>query len=219
MKVVRKKLKSARNKTLELVAPAKEESKTPILDSLQQAKEPTVLYFTDEAMVKMMTLVMSCSLEVGWQGIVEKKEKGVYLIKDVFTYPQATSAANIWIDDLRFGIWQANLCMEDPDRFDSIRLHGHSHVNMSTFASGEDRLLQYYWTEALQENQFYIFLIINKRLEYWCKIVDREDGLLYEKALIDTETCAVGSILKDYSENVNTIVKREEMWHGRKQVL
>lgn len=198
-RIVRRKLK-------DFHSTAKRE--TPVLDSLQQAKEPAVLLFTNEAMVKMMTLVMKCQLEVGWQGIVEKRGPGKYLVRDIFTYPQVTSAANIWIDDLRFGIWQSKMCVNNPDRFDSIRFHGHSHVNMSTFASAVDRELQEYWTEALQENQFYIFLIVNKRLDSWCKIVDREDGLVYMGALIDTETGAVSSIAKDYNKNVN-VIKRE----------
>lgn len=194
----------------------KKEKKPTILDSLQRAEEPAFLMFSDVAMAKMLSLIMRCPIEVGWQGTVRKISKGHYLVDDIFIYPQATTAASIWIDDLRFGIWQNKICMEDPEFFDSIRFHGHSHVNMATFASSTDRELQESWIEMLQEDQFYIFMIANKRLESWCRIADREDGVLYDKVIIDTPSYAIGQISKDYNENVNTVIKREEIYHGHK---
>ena len=191
--------------------------KKTIQSSLQETDEVARLTFSDAAMVKMLYLIMKCPKEVGWQGTVEKVGKGKYFIDDIFTYPQATSSASIWIDDLRFGKWQAGICLEDPEYFDSIRFHGHSHVNMATFASCTDRELQDSWIELLQENQFYIFLIINKRAEFWCKIADREDGVIYKKAVVDSESLSIHEIIEDYNANVDTIKKGNE--DGYEQIL
>ena len=50
-------------------------------------------------------------------------------------------------------------------------MHGHSHVNMGTSPSATDTKLQEDHLAQLQDNDFYIFLIVNKKREIWCTIM------------------------------------------------
>lgn len=176
---------------------------TPIADSLCEAQVTGTLILSDVAAKKMIYLVMACPKEVGWHGIVEKWGKGDYYLKDIILYPQKTTSATIECDIEEYGLWQQKLCLESPEYFETIRLHGHSHVNMQCYPSSVDRDLQDDGIEMLQENGFYIWMIVNKRLDTWTKIADREDGVIYDEVDIMFDDEAYSQILYEYIKNVN----------------
>lgn len=179
-----------------------------VWESLEFSKENAYLNFSDRALAKMLTLIATSPLEVGWHGTVLKTEARNYDIGDVFLYPQEVSPVRIDCNStdeegkLEYAKWQCELCLEDPVYFDTVAFHGHSHVDMPTFSSSTDQDFQTDIIEQLQENAFYIFLIANKRLEFTCLIVDREDGKVYTNVKIDSETFVMKEIQHDYKQYV-----------------
>ena len=141
--------------------------------------EKAVLRFTRQAMDKMKTLVRLCEKEIAWHGTVTKEKVGkqtVYTVLDVLMFPQEVTATTVKGIPTEYAIWNASL----PDEvYSHMRFHGHSHVNMGTSPSGVDTNYQDEMLETLED--FYIFVIINKRDDMWMKIADVQDNIVYEK--------------------------------------
>lgn len=178
------------------------DNKNTIAETLAFTDEQVKLIFSSKAAKKMIFLVTCCPIEVGWHGFVKKNQVGEYFVDDIILYPQRTSAATIVCDDAQYGLWQQELCLKDPDLFETMRLHGHSHVNMRCFPSGVDKDLQDDGIEMLQENGFYIYIIINKRMEHYVKIADREDGAIYENVLVEILDDDIADLFDSYKELV-----------------
>lgn len=124
---------------------------------------------------RMQSLVKGSSLEIAWHGIVDRTEDGAFFIEDITVPPQIVTSANVDVDDVRYSVWLA----EHPE-FDRIRMQGHSHVNMGVSPSGVD--LDYYDTVASQlgADDFYIFMILNKRGDMTCIVLDGD--IVYENS-------------------------------------
>lgn len=186
--------------------------KTPIADLLVKSELKPRLVFSSIATKKMLYLLVGSSKEVGWHGFVNKLEKGVYYVTDIIIYPQETTSATIRCDTAEYGLWQQNLCLKCPEEFEKLRLHGHSHVNMACFPSSTDKDLQDDGLEMIQENGFYVWLIVNKNLNYWAKIADREDGSIYEEVSLAFKDDDLVNLNIEYYTNVD----RKERENGYK---
>ena len=123
---------------------------------------------------KMVGLVNECDKEIAWHGLVEKRAKGEYVIKDIIVFPQTVTGSTVTSDETKYSLWLMN---QPDDIFNSIRCHGHSHVNMGTSPSGVDT--QYQEDILNNLNTFYIFMIWNKKGEHWCAIYDVESNIVY----------------------------------------
>ena len=100
-------------------------------------KKPEVI-FTKEAYAKITTLVDNHDKEIGWHGIVSKNED-IYTITDILVYPQICTSTTVEADEVEYVRW----VMEQSDEvFNTVRLQGHSHVNMGVTPSATD--LNYY---------------------------------------------------------------------------
>lgn len=142
-------------------------------------REKAVLEFTQDAMNKIKALVKQCNKEIAWHGTVTKVTTGkraTYTIDDVFMFPQIVTSATVKGVPDKYALWNAQL---PNDIYNRMRFHGHSHVNMGASPSGVDTNYQEDMIETLED--FYIFLIINKKDEMWAKIVDVEDNIVYDK--------------------------------------
>jgi hypothetical protein len=74
----------------------------------------------------------------------------------------------------------------DDDTFSSLRMQGHSHVNMSVSPSPQDLTDQATTLDQMGSGcKFYIFMVWNKRLERDARIYDLEENLLYESGDVD----------------------------------
>lgn len=139
------------------------------------------LYITAEAYVKILLYVRDTSTEIAWHGTVVR-DKNAFLIKDVMLYPQTLAAATVTTDQERYNEWIINL---DDNTHNQLRFQGHSHVNFGATPSGTD--LDYYnqILQVLPDNDFYIFMIINKPGDMSLFIYDLAENIIYEKADID----------------------------------
>lgn len=136
----------------------------------------TKLSFTPLAYMKMLELVHGYATEVGWQGTMERTDDG-FLVSDVFVYPQEVTGAQVLTDDGEYAEWLQSL----PDEtFNHLRFHGHSHVNFAVTPSSTDLRDREGILSQLNGDDFYAFLIINKRHEVSCAIFDMRENVLYD---------------------------------------
>lgn len=143
---------------------------------------PKVIFST-EAYLKMMLYVRDTSTEIAWHGTVQKDlEKNLYYISDVFLYPQKLAAATVQTDQNKYNEWITGL---DDETHSTLRFQGHSHVNFAAAPSETD--LDFYndMLQVLPENDFYIFMILNKTGDTTLLIYDLESNTIYEKNDID----------------------------------
>ena len=141
-------------------------------------RQATVV-FSPLAYCKMMMLVSSFSTEVAWQGVARRSDEDdedIYFIDDVVCYPQEVAAATTKPTD-DYDDWAFNL---DESYYNNLRMQGHSHVNMGTSPSGPDHAQQEEYLSQLTAEDFYIFLIWNKRNEHYAKIFDIKKNVMFD---------------------------------------
>lgn len=144
----------------------------------ETTKDKAVVVITMEAKEKMSALVNSVPTEIAWHGLARKLEKGKYEIYDILVYPQVVTSVTVSTDQEKYETWLLSL---DDESFNALRMHGHSHVNMGVSPSGVDLRHQEDTVNNLSSNDFYLFLILNKKGEIYARIFDVEDNTIYEK--------------------------------------
>lgn len=143
--------------------------------------------FTETAYLKMKMLVANSDKELAWHGIVERGDedgKDIYCVLDILVYPQEVTGATVNTDQEEYQNW----LMQQPDEiFNGIRLQGHSHVNMGTSPSAVDNSLYDRIIEQLDDDMFYIFMIVNKRDEMHIQVYDMAKNTMFETSDCDIE--------------------------------
>lgn len=135
------------------------------------------LIFTPQAWLKLWGLVDKFETEIGWYGVVEKREHGEYFVSDILCPPQQkVSGAKVDLDYDKQLEWEMSVPTE---KFNNVKLHGHSHVNMGVTPSSTDETFYSSVLSQVRDESFYIFIVANKKREMTIKIVDFEDNILY----------------------------------------
>lgn len=165
--------------------------------------EKTTVWFTPDAWTKMVALIHDYASEVGWHGIASRTENGDYLISDILVYPQVVSGSTVNTDQKEYEMW---MMRQEDDIYNNIRMHGHSHVNMSPSPSGVDDTHRDGIIEQLEDDMFYIFMIWNKSFKYTAKIYDMKRNVLF-----DTEDISV--------QMVNTVVGLDRFLKEAKEMV
>jgi hypothetical protein len=142
--------------------------------------EKPIVLMTAKAYVAIWALVNSMTTEVAWHGTVTKHKPNIYLIKEVFTYPQIVSGATVESDDDAYPGWFSKIFIEQPEKADMIRYQGHSHVSMGTTPSTTDDDHRERILRDISDDGFYIFSIQNKRGDSHFHIYDKAKNRLYE---------------------------------------
>ncbi|MBR5014343.1 MAG: hypothetical protein IKY16_07035 [Bacteroidales bacterium] len=161
--------------------------------------------FSDIAWFKTQTLVREFDKEVAWHGLARRSdnpEKDEYYISDILVYPQEVTGTTVNTDQERYEKW---LMSHDDETFNSIRMQGHSHVNMGITPSSVDTSYYDRILDQLEDDMFYIFMIFNKRGEKTVKIYDMQKNVLFETADVTIEvenTLGIGEFLRDAKESV-----------------
>lgn len=174
------------------------QSNTPI--------EKQYIFMTTETYLKMFEYVLLSDGEIGWQGCV-RKQNNIYMIDNVFLYPQTVAAATVNTDQVTHTKWIESL---SDDVLNSMRFQGHSHVNFGVTPSGVDLDLYENFLTTLPENDFYIFLIINKKQEMTFLIYDLEKNAIYdnEDIILNIGNTTEQNLLSNVSEEIkNKITK------------
>lgn len=168
------------------------------------------LFIDDIAWNKMKALVDEFKTEIAWHGIARRGEKEAeYYIDDIIVYPQKVSGATVVTDQEKYQMW---LYEQDDEVFNNIRMQGHSHVNMGTSPSGVDTTYYESIVEQLDDDMFYIFMILNKSGSRFVKIYDKAINTMFETSditvtlLMDPED-PINVLIKDAKEKVKEEVK------------
>lgn len=157
-----------------------------IKEQLEQTKvKKPIVYMMANTYLKMLEYVMKCDTEIAWHGTVKRGEgdkKHIFFIKDVYLYPQKIAAATVQVDDTKYTQWSD---AQDAETFNNRRFQGHSHVNMSTFYSGTDEANKKEFLQDLLDDDYYIFLVTNKRQEHNFEVYDLAQNIIFENKDID----------------------------------
>lgn len=122
--------------------------------------------YTEEAFNKMRELVLEYNTEIGWHGVVEKKSENEYLITDILLYPQLVTSCTVETDNIKYAKWFQEGLMKDYNKYNNIKMQGHSHVHMGVTPSGTDLQHQEEIYNQMKEGDYYIFTIWNKYGEH-----------------------------------------------------
>lgn len=152
-----------------------------IFTSTKQNERATIIY-TSQAWAKVVALLDYFNKEVAWHGVVERVdcEEAVYIISDIVVYPQSVTGATVSMNEETYAKWLMD--NYEDERFNHLRMQGHSHVDMATSPSGVDLTHQEEILRQLGKNDFYIFMIYNKKHQRTSKIYDLKRNTLYEEA-------------------------------------
>ncbi len=151
-----------------------------INNGFTKPKKNLKIYYSPLAVTKTVMLVNTHPEEIGWNMVVKPYKDG-YKVEDIFVYPQKVSPAYVSVDLPRYGLWKAAL---DENIEANLFGNGHSHVNMSTFASIVD-INQQHDEILTKKNGFYLFQIWNKRNEINSFFYDIDNKIFYESEDID----------------------------------
>lgn len=163
------------------------------------------VYLSSVAFAKMNSLIQQFSDEVAWHGVVHRDEQdpSIFRITDILVYPQVVTGATVNTDQEKYQTW---LYSFDDDVFNNIRMQGHSHVNMSVSPSGVDTTHQEKILEQISDDDYYIFMIWNKRYEHFVRIFDLKNNTLYETADVDVYIGDDGVDLRAFLDYAKEIV-------------
>jgi len=120
-----------------------------------------------------------------------------FIIEDIFVYPQEVTGSTVNTDQVAYTEWLYGL---DDDTFNTIRMQGHSHVNMGVSPSGVDDKHRQQILDQLEPDMFYIFMIWNKSLSTHTLIYDMASNILYEDKDVEVrliEDDGMGEFLDD----------------------
>ncbi len=140
------------------------------------------IIFTPKARARMFGLVTANSNEVAWHGTVDRISDTEFIVDDILLYPQKTTVSTVKVDDKEYAEWLMSLPDEVCCR---LRFQAHSHVNAPVTPSSVDLDQQYSIVKQLSGDDYYIFMIINKRFEVNVRIYDLKTGRKYGHSNID----------------------------------
>lgn len=150
-------------------------------------KKPT-LRIDVNAYTKMYELVRQSSIELQWHMLIKRdKEKAEYTIYDIMLFPQTNSGTSTTTDQDEFAEWQMKLIQDLDFPIEDLRGHGHSHVNMNVYSSGIDDAYQRELITKLKDGDYYIFLVLNKKMEMFALIYDFDQQIIFETKDIDIQ--------------------------------
>lgn len=151
-------------------------------------KEKPELRITADAYIKMQALIAQCDKEIGWFGTVQQ-DGNVFTINDILVPPQTVTAATVTSDEKEEMEWRASL---SDEQYNTLRFHGHSHVNMSVSPSATDTKYRAEVISNIGKEGYYIFFIGNKKGEMSLEFYDLKKNIVY-----DHNDCPMTVVLSD----------------------
>ena len=175
-------------------------------DAKADPNQRATLSITPEAFAKMALILATNDKEVAWHGVTERVSETEFVIRDVLIYPQTVSSVTVDTDDEEYAKW---LIQIGEDNFNNLHAQMHSHVNMSVSPSGVDMGHREKIVAQLGHEDYYIFMIWNKSMNWSAAIYDMAANIMYETSDIDVVVefengMTAGDILLDLKEKVVT---------------
>ena len=165
------------------------------------------IQFAESAWIKMQTLIREFDTEIGWDGICKRGEGDTYIVSDILVHPQTVTGATVRTDREEYSKWFRQF-VDNDEVFCNLRFQGHSHVNMGVTPSGTDTADWKGLLDDLGPDDFYLFMIWNKRGEKTVRLYDFAKNTLFETADCDIEVldgpAGIVTFLKDARTQVKT---------------
>ena len=182
--------------------------KLSFIRDLPGIDKKAVVYYTSTAWSKMVAIINEFDKEVAWHGLVKRldpeEDKAAYLIYDIIVYPQEVTGATVNTDQAEYESW---LNKFDDDTFNSIRMQGHSHVNMSVSPSSVDMEHKESIIRQLSGDMFYIFMIWNKRMQKDITIYDYGENVFFENKDVEVKLYDSNGGLDAFIKEAKGLVK------------
>lgn len=141
--------------------------------------------FSEAAWCKMQMLISSFDSEIGWDGVVKRGEGDTYIVSDILVCPQTVTGATVQTNQSEYAQWIGSF-VDDDEIFPHLRFQGHSHVNMGVTPSGTDTSGWETLLSQLGDDDFYLFMIFNKKGEMTVRLYDYAKNIRF-----DTADCTV----------------------------
>lgn len=137
-----------------------------------------ILIVTPKAEYKMKFLVQQSKQEISWHGFVKRLAENVFQLYDIILFPQSNTGATSTTDEEEYTTWLMR--QMNYENYSEMRMHGHSHVNMGVTPSGVDTNYRQDMVQNLGTDDFYIFMILNKRGTKNIELYDNATHTVYE---------------------------------------
>lgn len=179
-------------------------------------ERPARVMFTADAWTKMLLLLSSFSEEVAWHGVAMRDESegsDDYYIVDILVYPQTVTASTVDMDEEAYNNWIVDNIQDE--RFSNLYMQGHSHVMMGCSPSPTDLEHQRGIVSQLRDDQFYIFMIWNKKLESWVRIFDMRKNMMFDNKDVKVGIVDSGEDFTSFIDGAKEMVKKRTYTVGQ----
>lgn len=180
-----------------------------LTETEKEIKKPTIL-IDSEVYTKMYELVNQSPIELQWHMMVTKTEN-IYTIYDILLFPQTNTGTSTTTDQDEFAEWITKLLMDPDFPFEHLRGHGHSHVNMNVYSSGIDDAYQRDLITKVEDGDFYLFFVLNKRMEMFALLYDFDQQIMFETKDMEIKIITKdGEDIREWcSEQIKTYCKTQ----------
>lgn len=162
-----------------------------------------IVFFDPVAWLKMTELVRVSDKEIAWHGLAYRVDEEIredsYIIEDIICHPQEVTGVTVTTEQAEYEKWLMEL---DDDTFNNMRMQGHSHVNMGVTPSGTDLALYSEYLSRLGDDDFYIFLIANKKGDIMVKVYDKQKNVFFDAKDVSTYIVGVDDFVSEAMEMV-----------------
>jgi len=149
----------------------------PVITGL--TSEPKI-FIEPIAIEKMSYYVSNCAKEIGWLGTV-RRINDFFLIDDVFLFKQQVHATTCEISPEGIADFVTECITTFPETgmeiINSLKMWGHSHVNMGVSPSGQDDTQMINFQD---QNEWFLRVIANKLGEMEFTLFDFKSGLKFK---------------------------------------
>lgn len=174
----------------------------------QEAKEKVTVLYSQEAYLKMMFLVDYYDSEVAWYGLVDKLEDKLYYVYDIKICKQYVTGGKVDTEDEDTLDFFNSLTDEEADH---MHFQAHSHVKMSTNASGVDLQNQTDVIRNMGKTGFYIFQIWNKTGDINTYLYDLDNNVFYDKKDVVLEVQDGDKTISTFLEETEKLVQEKKV--------
>lgn len=166
------------------------------------------LLFTPLAFAKMANLVRETDSELAWHGVCERVQDAAvpsFLVKDILVFPQVVTGATVDTDQEEYQNWMMAL----PDeQFNNLRMQGHSHVNMGCNPSSTDQAHRESILKQMPKDEYFIFIIWNKRNEHDIVVMDMANNRRYEDKEIEIDIVNDGLSIAQFISDSKALLRK-----------
>jgi len=169
-------------------------------------------YISDIANEKITYIIKKMGgKEVAWLGIVQETEPNSYLLEDILIPRQESTATTVEIREEFLAEFMMNILSEEggENKYNKIRLWGHSHHSMGVSPSAQDdtqfdTFIQQFGAEEI--NPFFFRMICNNKDDIRLDMYDNRTELVFHHLPVTQTRIFVDAFYENLDETLSTNV-------------